>query len=108
MLVLSVSLFKTIDAAQGLLKAEYLRITFLVGSPLKEEQLIMMWFGKYYTYEPWASAEIFPGGCNVHILLVPAMSNPRPACGPVECYVRPSLDCRCSKNMLYSDNLSQF
>jgi len=48
----------------------------------------------------------FPGRSNVHILLISAMSNPRPACGPVECFVPPSLGCRCSKSMLYSDNLS--
>jgi len=28
-----------------------------------------------------------------------AMSNPRPACGPVEGFVRPSLGVRCSKNI---------
>ena len=58
------------------------------------------------TTQSWASAEIFPGEGNIDILLIPAMSNSRPACGPAECFVRPSLGCRCSKSMLYSDNLS--
>jgi len=31
----------------------------------------------------------------------PAMSNPRPACGPVEGFVWPSLGFRCSKCILY-------
>ena len=31
------------------------------------------------------------------------MSNPRPACGPVEGFVRPSLGFRCSKSILYTD-----
>jgi len=38
----------------------------------------------------------------------PAMSNPRAACGPLEGFVRPSLGCRCSKSILYSDNLFLF
>jgi len=29
-------------------------------------------------------------------------------CGPVEGFVRPSLGLRCSKSMLYPDNLSLF
>jgi len=33
------------------------------------------------TTKSWASAEIFPGGGNVDILLIPAMFNPRPTCG---------------------------
>jgi len=35
-----------------------------------------------------------------------AMSNPPVACGPVNGFVRPSLGFRCSKSILYSDNLS--
>jgi len=38
----------------------------------------------------------------------PAMSNPRPACCPIEGFVRPSLGFRCSKNILHPDNLSLF
>jgi len=30
------------------------------------------------------------------------MSNPRPACGPVEGFVRPSLGFRCNKSILYT------
>ena len=33
--------------------------------------------------------KFFQGG-NVDILLIPAWFNPLPACGPVECFVRPS------------------
>jgi len=41
-------------------------------------------------------------------LSIPAMSNPRAACGPVEGFVRPSLGFRCSKSILDIDNLSFF
>jgi len=34
------------------------------------------------------------------------MSNPRPAWGPVEGFVRPSLNVRCSKSAVHADNLS--
>jgi len=33
---------------------------------------------------------------------------PPAACGPVEGFVRPSLDFRCSKSILYTENLSYF
>jgi len=36
------------------------------------------------------------------------MSNPRAAFGSAEGFVRPSLGFRCSKSILYSDNLSLF
>ena len=36
------------------------------------------------------------------------MSNLRPACSPVEVFVRPSLGFRCSKSILHTDNLSLF
>jgi len=36
------------------------------------------------------------------------MSNPLAACGPVEGFVRLSLGFRCSKSILYTDNLSLF
>jgi len=38
----------------------------------------------------------------------PAMSNPRPACGPVEGFVRPSLGFGCSRSIPHTDNLSLF
>jgi len=36
------------------------------------------------------------------------MSNPRAACDPVDGFVRPSSGFRCSKSILYADNLSLF
>jgi len=39
---------------------------------------------------------------------IPAMSNPRPACGLVEGFVRPSLGFLSSKSILDIDNLSFF
>jgi len=39
---------------------------------------------------------------------MPAMSNPRPACGPFEDFARPSLGFHWSKTILPTDNLSLF
>jgi len=36
------------------------------------------------------------------------MSNPRPACGPDEGFVRPNLGFRCCKSVPYTENLSLF
>jgi len=41
-------------------------------------------------------------------LSIPAMSNPRPACGPVEDFARRSLGFGCSKSILHTDNQSLF
>jgi len=39
---------------------------------------------------------------------IATVSNPRAAFGSVDGFVRPSLDFRCSKSILYSDNLCLF
>jgi len=36
------------------------------------------------------------------------MTNPQPACGPVEVFSRPSLGFRCGKSILHTHNLSLF
>ena len=36
------------------------------------------------------------------------MSNPQPACGPVEVFLRPNLGFRCGKSTLHIRNLSLF
>jgi len=36
------------------------------------------------------------------------MSNPRAACGPVDGFVLPGFDFRCSESMAYTKNLSYF